>query len=355
MSSINPLIEDFYKQKNSITDCQLQPYNIKLVRPWKTATSQILYRQGLLLKLTINHSQTAIGECAPMPEIGTETLAQAQDFLVHRIAEFIGQPFDKELFSGLELLPACHFALESLLLNFLTIQKNKSISQLLNPDSAKSIKTNIMLGSLDDKTILRIKNAQQEDFNCIKLKLGLNDIKTDIYKLQQLFEQIDSNTLIRLDANKSWSYKETRFLLSELKNYQYQIDSIEEPLLNYDRDLYQDLQNQTSINLALDESLSLAPLNSQFPVNRIILKPTVMGGIIHTLKLAETAEKHDIETIITSVIETGYGLDIINHCCAALNNNQYHGIATACWLEDTLINTATINKGIMTIGANDIQ
>lgn len=359
MSSIDSLIEDFFKQKNIIKDCQLQPYNIKLLRPWKTTSSRLLYRQGILIKLTLrdsfNTTITAIGECAPMPEIGTETLAQAQNFLVHRIPDFIGKPFDKELFSDLKLLPACHFALESLLLLFLSKQQQQSIAQLLNPIAAQTIKTNIMLGSLDDDIILRTKNAELEGFNCIKLKLGLNDIKVEVKKLHQLFEQIAATTLVRLDANKCWSLKETQFILNELKVYQHQIDSIEEPLLNYDCYQYQKLQSQTAIKLALDESLSLALADKQYPVKRMVLKPMVLGSVIRALELAKTAEQQKIETIITSTIETAYGLEVISHACAALNNGQYHGIATASWLEDTLIPSLEIKNSIITINSPSLE
>lgn len=361
MSPIHSLIEEFYTQENIITEYKIQPYNIRLIQPWKTASSQLFYRQGLLISLTINSSSladgslNAIGECAPMPEIGTETLAQAQNFLFHRLSRLKGTIWDKSFLSDLELLPACHFALESLLLGFIAQQQQQSIALLFNPDATQTIKTNVMLGSLDDWTSLRIKDAEQRGFDCIKLKLGINNIKTEVEKLHQLLKQIAPATRIRLDANKNWSLQETQYILNELKACQHQIDSIEEPLLNFDSNNYQNLQYQTSISLALDESVSLALADKQFPelfpVKRIILKPMAQGGIINTLKMAETAQKSNIEVVITSAIETGYGLEMISQCCAALNNNQYHGIATSSWLEDSLKLTPVIKEGLMTINS----
>jgi len=73
------------------------------------------------------------------------------------------------------------------------------------------------------------------------------------------------------------------------------------------------------------------------------------GGILNTLKLAITAQKNNIETIITSAIETGYGLSIINQCCAALNNQQHHGLSTSSWLEDCLTPVAEIKQGKLTL------
>jgi len=85
MTGIDSLIEDFYTKINIITAVQIQPYNIKLTTPWISASSHLIYRQGLLIKITINNTFSAIGECAPMPEAGTETLAQSENFFYHQL------------------------------------------------------------------------------------------------------------------------------------------------------------------------------------------------------------------------------------------------------------------------------
>ena len=348
-SDINSLIDEFYAQQYIITDYQLQPYNIRLTNPWKTASSQFLYRQGLLVSLSIDGSSAGIGECAPMPEISTETLAQAQNYFFHEFSLIKGKVWKENLLSDLKLLPACRFALESILLNFIARQQNTSIAHLCNNNAAQLVKTNIMLGALDKKSLVKARHAEQQGFSCLKFKLGINDLKTDLYQLQHLLEHIHPDTIVRLDANKSWSFKQTQWLLKELQSYHQQIDSIEEPLLNYDRKNYQNLQGQSPIHLALDESFSSTMTFEQFPLKRLVLKPMAQGGIINTLKLAKLSQQQGIETIISSAIETGYGLEIISQCCAAINNDQYHGIATATWLEDTLIEPPVIQQGHTTI------
>ena len=365
MNNVYALMDDFFSQKNTIIDCQIQPYNIKLTRPWKSASSHLTYRQGLLISLTIRSSLLAdgssladdsissIAECAPLPEAGTETLAQAQNFLFHKFSQLRGKVLDKDFLSDLDLLPACRFALESIVLIFIARQQQKSIAQLLNPHPARFIKTNIMLGALHDNSLAQAKDAEKDGFSCLKFKLGINSITTEIQQLHQLLEQLGSDTSIRIDANKSWSFSETHYLLNELQAYQQQINAIEEPLSDYDQLNYRKLQDNTSISLALDESLSMALADKSFPTNypvkRIILKPMAYGGIIRTLELAEAAKKHNIECVITSAIETGYALEIISHCCAALDNNQHHGLATLSWLENPLISPIAIENGLMTI------
>ncbi|MCU7800319.1 MAG: hypothetical protein KZQ70_09280 [gamma proteobacterium symbiont of Lucinoma myriamae] len=121
----------------------------------------------------------------------------------------------------------------------------------------------------------------------------------------------------------------------------------EEPKI-FNTTAYQHLQSKTSIAIALDESFSSSDSLETFPVQRLILKPMAQGGLLKTLERVRQAQQLNIETIITSSIESGYGLWAISHLCAAVNNQQYHGIATASWLEETLIKPPEIKHGIIT-------
>jgi O-succinylbenzoate synthase len=173
----------------------------------------------------------------------------------------------------------------------------------------------------------------------------LDSIEKESQLLLALLKQLSPTSLIRLDANKSWSIHETEQLLHLIKPYSSQIDSIEEPLKTYSPHAYQKLQQQTTIPLALDESFS--GQLKHYPVKRLVLKPMVQGGLVKTLRLARQAQQAKIETIITSTIETAYGLWPISQLCAVLNNEQYHGLATASWLEDTLIAPPEIKHGLI--------
>ncbi len=354
------------------------PYNIKFKKPWHSAASKLFFRQGFLLKLIINESLFAIGECAPMVEIGTESLAQAQQFLDDKLPSLLGKPISLNLLSDMSLFPACRFALETALLSIIAQHKKTDIVSLLSNEKSnnngtdKQIYVNAMLGGLNKDLLSHARQAESQGFKCLKIKVGLNEIKTEAKALAHLFQQLSPTTLIRLDANKSWTIKETEWLLNFLKPYESQIDSIEEPLKNFDQTAYQDLQNNTTIALALDESFSgnsLEPGNSleldnslelvnsleaansigQYPVKQLVLKPMAQGGIINTMHLARRAQESKIKTVITSSIETAYGLWPIAHLCAAIDNKQFHGLATSAWLEDTLIEPPEINHGIITL------
>lgn len=344
LNSDNELILDSF---------ELIPYKIKLTTPLHSATSSLYFREGLLIKLDTNKACCAIGECAPMTSIGTESLLQAQQFLQHKLPTLTGKPLNSAILSDMNSFPACRFALESALLSLLAQQNNTSIALLLNKELDKAhipaIKVNTMLGALDDNTIARVKQAESEGFHCIKIKLGINPLDLEAQQLKELLRQSSAASSIRLDANKSWTLEQTKWLLDFLQPVAAKIDCLEEPLAHFNKAEYQALQKHTEINLALDESFARNAALHNFPVRRLVIKPMAQGGLTHSLILVRQAQQQNIETIITSSIESGYGLWAISQLCAAVNNQQYHGIATASWLEQSLIKPPEITHGSITL------
>jgi len=334
-----------------IKQVKISPYKIKLKHPLQTASSCLFFRQGFIVKISTQNAYTAYGECAPMSAVGTESLLQAEQFLEQKLTHITGQELSADLLQDMQDFPACRFALESILLSLKAQQSNKPLFQILNPELKKvkvKVKVNTMLGALDNNTVTQAKQAEAQGFHCLKIKLGLKPIAVEFTQLQSLLQQISGNTIIRLDANKSWTIEQSKWLLQQLKAYNNQIDSIEEPLKIFDNTAYRYLQSKTSIALALDESFSSSEALDSYPVQRLILKPAAQGGLVNTLQRVRQAQQRGIECIITSSIESGYGLWAISHCCAAVNNQQYHGIATASWLQDTLITPPEINNGWIT-------
>lgn len=328
------------------------PYRIKFSKFIQTANTHHQFRQGYLIQLSTQCSLNAIGECAPMAIIGTESLAQAQCFLRTRLKQLIGQAIHPDLLLHMEDFPACRFALESAFLNLIAQSKRINIAQLLRLDYLQqeqnktiSIKVNSLLGGLNTDTFKAAKNAEKKGFQCLKIKMGCHDIQSESSYLLSLLKQISSKTLLRIDANKSWTIEQTEILLRQLQAYKTQIDSIEEPLKKFDHNAYQQLQKNTDIALALDESYKLQNSLDTLCTRRLVLKPMAQGGLLKCLALAQQAKPLNKEVVITSSFESAYGLWAISYLCAALNSPFHHGIATAYWLSDTLITAPRIQHG----------
>ncbi len=336
---------------------QLIPYNIKLTHPWNSASQSMHFRQGLLLRLVTQQGLIGMGDCAPLPEMGTETLLQAQQQLAKALNKTLDKkqpyPIAGTWLNGLKQYPASRFALESAILDLVCQYKKQHLTQLLNPQAGTEFRVNAMLGDINLQTPASIKKAENQGFGCLKFKLGLQAINKEAAHLKTLLKHLKPDTKIRLDCNKSWNLQQSQWFLdfinAELKAHIQQIDSIEEPLSQYNTKQYQLLQAQTPVSLALDESLSEIVNLEHLPVQRIILKPTITGGIINSWQLAQKAQSLSIEVIITSAIETAYGLWPVSALAAALDNDLFHGLATADWLENTLIEAPEIKHGTITL------
>jgi len=328
---------------------QLIPYKIKLTTPWQTAKDTLIYREGMLLKLHTVTGLQGTGECAPLLAIGTETLQAAKKQLNNILPNLIGLTVS-QIFDRLKTdYPAASFAIESALIDLQAKQQHTSVAKLINANAAADIKVNTMLGHLDNNILFKATQAEKQGFSVLKIKMGINPVDEELSRLEQLFKQLLPHTLLRLDANQAWDVDQSMKILDALGKYSEKIDSLEEPLNYYNTEQYRKLQHSTSIPLALDESFSMQTVHSpeivNFPLRRLIIKPIAIGSLLKCYRIAKTAQKHNIDVIITSSIETGYGLWANTCLAAAINNNQTHGLATGHWLEETLIPAPVINNG----------
>ena len=331
----------------------LQPYKIKLTQPWNSASHHIHYRQGFILTLSTAQGLIAYGDCAPLAAMGTETLSEARLQLTKTLDTVKDRPVDESWLDKLAHYPASRFALETAILSLICQHRKQNLAQLLNPDAGNNILLNAMLGDINTQNSRNITHIENQGFQCLKFKLGIQPPEQEARQLKTLLTWLKPETRIRLDCNKSWTFAQCQWFLnfinSELESCIQKIDSIEEPLREFNIRNYRLLQKQTSISLALDESLNTVTDLKHLPVQRIVLKPTLRGGIITSWQLAQIAQSHGIEVVISSAIETGYGLWPISYLAAALDNGLHHGLATAHWLENSLITAPEITHGRITL------
>ncbi|MGI9263744.1 MAG: enolase C-terminal domain-like protein, partial [Gammaproteobacteria bacterium] len=143
----------------------------------------------------------------------------------------------------------------------------------------------------------------------------------------------DGKATLRLDVNGAWSDSHAPGRLEDLCGLP--IDCVEEPVSGMNSEILADLQSTLPFALAADESLPrLAPLLEAglFPVRRVILKPTVLGGALPALRLAKLAACNDVEVVVTTTLEAAPGRTLAAHLAAATRSQLAHGLDTADWL-----------------------
>lgn len=319
-----------------IRAARLIPYRLPLRQPWHSARSAFTHRVGWLVRLETVGGLVGHGDCAPLPEAGTETAGAALSMLESWLPKLPGEMPDEALLNLDEphaLPPATRCALETALLDLLAQQAGMPLARWLNPVASLAVSVNAAIGRLDEGVSCRVADAVAQGFSVLKLKIGLAAPEVELALLRRLAEGLSPGTELRLDANGVWDLKDAERFAGGLAGLP--IESLEEPLARPDMAHLRQLQSQVPFPLALDESLpkfATEMLLAESPVRRLVLKPMALGGVRSAYALARGAERAGLECVATTTVDSAVGVLAAAHLAAALGNRLAHGLATSTWL-----------------------
>jgi o-succinylbenzoate synthase len=327
---------------------ELFQFQIPLKTKITIANKEILTREGLILKLYDDENNIGLGEISPLPGLHKESLTQAIEqlrkishlFIEKEILknpqELIGQ-FDQWL-NKYNLYPSVQFGFESALISLLAAEQGKSIIEFFDSSPTNPIGINALLSGTTEQILEKIYHYIKDGFTVFKLKVGRNTIEEDIKLVNIISSQIEDYSLLRLDANQAWSFKEALYFLQNInhKNIEY----LEEPLIKYDE--LQLLFDKTNIPIALDENILqiFAPTFDHLSwLKAIIIKPTVIGRIEKTIQLIKYAEENRIKPVISDTFQSGVGISFLFAVSTTIKKkNIAMGFDTYSWLKDDILN-----------------
>lgn len=293
-------------------------------------------REGWLVRLGTDAGLTGCGDCAPLPQAGTESMGSAVACLSGWAATLPGLSLEaalgKIVVSAAETPAAC-FGLETALLDLLAQQAGLPLARWLNPSSSAVVKVNAVLGGLDKLIVERALTSVAEGYSVLKLKVGLAARHEELSRLHDLADCLPAGISLRLDANCAWNEQEAEDFFGALAGLP--VESVEDPLANPDRAGWSRLQAKVPFPLAADESLRIMGADAvldQSPVRRLVLKPMVRGGLGPALALARRAREAGAECVVTTTVDSAVGVTAAMHLAAAVSNDLAHGLATSAWL-----------------------
>ncbi|MFQ5453005.1 MAG: enolase C-terminal domain-like protein, partial [Candidatus Zixiibacteriota bacterium] len=189
-------------------------YSLKLKNPLTLKDIVIAFREGLVIKLQ-SGDYTAWGEIAPLPGFSHEDLQKAiKDSLLLQ-SSLTGSeiptnilPLDKAFEKWLDkynLSKSVRFGFETAILHLIAQSKKTDFISLLNNKFIPLVKINGLL--IGDRTAV-LQKAQslcEIEYTAFKLKVGRESIKTEIETIRKVREIIGDNSVLRLDANRSFN------------------------------------------------------------------------------------------------------------------------------------------------------
>jgi o-succinylbenzoate synthase len=298
-------------------ELEIRPYRLRLAQPLRTARGSTEFREGFVV-LAHQGGYTGRGEAAPLPELGTETLAECLQEL--RAASLDAPP----------RTPAARCAVEQAFLDLVSQREGIPLARLLDPGAVLEVPASALLAAQGMPELAReTRRALDEGFRTLKLKVGLDD---DFARAAVVRDAAGPSVNLRLDANGAWSFAEAVRRLRELAPLG--IELCEQPT----EDLA-GLREASPVPIAADELVARDPEAALARAHAIVLKPMLLGGLLPALRLGRRARELGLQVIVTSSLEGAIGRAGAAHLAAALlalGPQPAAGLATGRLLADDL-------------------
>jgi O-succinylbenzoate synthase len=330
-----------------IADVRLFQYRLALAKPLVMKSGRITEREGLVVHLTDADGYVGWGEIAPLPGFSAETIDEARDSAISALRTIMSHdlPDPENLlelgigaYLNVKLPPSVVYGIESAAMNLWAHSRGVDLRHLIDQSALDSVLVNGLLAGSKEEVIEGVQQMISFGYQSLKLKVGSKSVAKEIDKVKSVRTIIPPHTKLRLDANQAWGF-DTAVLFGKSVSH-LDIEYIEEPLADSRR--LEQFHEKTGLVYALDESLSgVSPesLVAAKGLGAIILKPTILGGLVVTWRFARRAKELGLMPIISSSFESSLGLVALANLAAAVAPTIACGLDTSSWfVDDVLIN-----------------
>ena len=306
-------------------------------------TSRGVYTTRKIWLLTVEHGgRTAIGECAPLPQLSCDDIPDYEAVLRRfcDIIEATGSiPYDE-----MRNYPSMLFGVETALAQLSRTDGLLYDTPFSHGEEGIPINGLVWMGT-HDEMLSRLKEKLALGFRCVKLKIGAIDFAKELDLIQHIRKHFSREEVeLRVDANGGFTPDMALERLQELARYD--IHSIEQPIMAHQWSEMAQLCQLSPLPIALDEELigvnstdeKIRLLDTIKP-QYIILKPSLHGGVAGTREWIALANERGIGSWITSALESNIGLNAIAQLAADIYGPQItmpQGLGTGMLFTDNI-------------------
>lgn len=324
-------------------------YVLNFKRPSGTSRGIMTTKETWFLVLREN-GKTGIGECGILRGLSADDVPEYEKQL-HWVCDQLNAGQD-DLLSELESFPSIRFGLEQALLSL-----RREDQFTLFPSTFTEGRASIPINGLiwmGDADFMRNQVREKLDtgFDCLKMKIGAIDFKTEFKILQDIREAYPQNVLeLRVDANGAFQAEEAMPVLDKLAGLD--IHSIEQPIRAGQWDAMADLCERTPVPIALDEELIGVPADRQQELlnhihpQYIILKPSLLGGFEASSRWITEATAVGTGWWVTSALESNIGLNAIAQWTYTLDNPMPQGLGTGGLFTNNFSSPLEVQEGCL--------
>jgi O-succinylbenzoate synthase len=200
--------------------------------------------------------------------------------------------------------PSVRFGLELAVWNLYGRYSGRMLPELVAPSPRAMVPVNGLLVGSPAEVLEDARRMRDAGYRSVKLKVGTRTVAEDVALVRALGDELGEGISLRLDANRAWGYAEAAKFAGGTAGVRFEY--VEEPLADPAR--LPDLVRECGVPVALDESLVGMELDGlEAFVVAFVLKPTLLGGISRTLRMAERAYRLGVTPVVSSAYESGVG------------------------------------------------
>jgi L-alanine-DL-glutamate epimerase-like enolase superfamily enzyme len=304
---------------------------VPLVKPFKTALRTVTTAESIFVKITCDNGFVGWGEAPPTVVITGDSLSSIESAIHYVIKPFLIKKslLNYEIiFQGLKSLlvgnsspkAAVDMALYDCLSQFCKLPLYQFLGghkKVLETDFTVSVNDPVEMG---DDAVSYI----QKGFNVLKVKVGKDDIATDIERIQEIRKRVGKDIKIRLDANQGWTEKEAIRAIRKMEDSDLRIELVEQPVKADNIDGLKQVTDAVDTPIMADESVFNPKQTFQVLKTRsadlINIKLMKAGGIYQAQIINQLAETCGVECMVGSMIETRLGITAAAHFAASKQN-----------------------------------
>lgn len=306
-------------------------------------TSRGVYTTRRIWLLTVEHGgRTAIGECAPLPQLSCDDIPDYEAVL-RRFCDII-EATDAIPYDEMRNYPSMLFGVETALAQLSRTDGLLYDTPFSHSEEGIPINGLVWMGT-HDEMLSRLREKLALGFRCVKLKIGAIDFAKELDLTQHIRKHFSREEVeLRVDANGGFTPDVALERLQELARYD--IHSIEQPIMAHQWSEMAQLCQLSPLPIALDEELigvnstdeKIRLLDTIKP-QYIILKPSLHGGVAGTREWIALANERGIGSWITSALESNIGLNAVAQLAADIYGPQItmpQGLGTGMLFTDNI-------------------
>jgi o-succinylbenzoate synthase len=329
---------------------------VPLIKPFKTALRTVTTAEAIFVKISCDNGIVGWGEAPPTVVITGDSLLSIESAINHVIKPFLEKKslLNYEfLFQGLKTIlvgnPSAKAAVDMALYDCLAQYCKLPLYQFLGGHK-QELETDFTVSvngpeEMGDDAVSYI----EQGFNVLKVKVGKDDIDTDLERIREVRNRVGNEIKIRLDANQGWTAKDAIRAIRKMEDSGLKIELVEQPVKADDIDGLKQVTDHVDTLIMADESVFTPKQAFQVLKTRsadlINIKLMKAGGIYQAQIINQLAETCGVECMVGSMIETRLGISAAAHFAASKQNITRYDFDAPLMLAKEIVDGGIHYKG----------